>query len=206
MPWLIAVRVVSLPATARRMKNGAISLSASMSPSTSLWTSFEVRSSVGFFRRSSARSFINWLSCMPAPNIAIIGSPSPMNSGSPPLRITFVASRTVLNSLRGMPIMSQITSSGNGCDSTWTRSTSPRSQKPSITSEQIVSTESSTLCRSVGENVRPTIARWRAWRGLSMLMNEPKNSSACSGRSGIDTAPLPEQKSFGRFVISTTSA
>ena len=26
MPWLIAVRVVSLPATASRMKNGAISL------------------------------------------------------------------------------------------------------------------------------------------------------------------------------------
>ena len=48
IPWLIAVRVVSLPATARRMKNGAISFGASMSSPTSLWTSFEVRSSVGF--------------------------------------------------------------------------------------------------------------------------------------------------------------
>ena len=47
IPWLIAVRVVSLPATARRMKNGAISCGASMSSPTSLWTSADVRSSVG---------------------------------------------------------------------------------------------------------------------------------------------------------------
>ena len=33
--------------------------------------------------------------------------------------------------------------------------------------------------------------RWRACRGSSMLMNDPKNSSASSGMSGIDTAPLP---------------
>ena len=49
--------------------------------------------------------------------------------------------------------MSQMTSSGNGCDSTSTRSTSPFSQNPSITSVQIVSTESSTpgSCRGVND-------------------------------------------------------
>jgi hypothetical protein len=39
-----------------------------------------------------------------------------MLSGSPAPRITLVASSTVLNSLRGMPITSQITSGGNGCE------------------------------------------------------------------------------------------
>ena len=82
-----------------------------------------------------------------------------------------MASSTVSNSLRGMPIMSQMISSGNGCESTSTRSTSPRSQNPSITSVQIVSTESSTPASSVGVNVLATIRRWWAWRGLSMLMN-----------------------------------
>ncbi len=48
--------------------------------------------------------------------------------------------------------------------------------------------------------------RCRAWRGSSMLMNDPKKSSASTGMSGIDTAPLPEQKSSGRRLISTTSS
>ena len=53
---------------------------------------------------------------------------------------------------------------------------------------------------------RATMPRWRAWRGSSMLMNEPKKLSASSGMSGTETAPLPEQKSWGRLEISTTSA
>ena len=39
-----------------------------------------------------------------------------------------------------------------------------------------------------------------------MLMNDPKNSNASAGRSGMETAPRPEQKSSGRRLISTTSA
>ncbi len=73
-----------------------------------------------------------------------------------------MALSTVSNSLRGMPIMSQMTRSGNGWDSTWTRSTSPFSQKPSITSVQMVSTESSTPCSWRGVNDRATMPRWRA--------------------------------------------
>ena len=143
---------------------------------------------------------------MPASNIAIIGSRPPSMSGSPAPRMTFVASSTVRNSLRGMPIMSQMTSSGNGCESAWTRSTSPCSHMSSITSLQIVSTESSTDASCRGVNERDTMPRWRAWRGSSMLMNDPKNSNASAGRSGIDTAPRPEQKSSGRRLISTSSA
>ena len=62
------------------------------------------------------------------------------------------------------------------------------------------------LRAAAGVNERATMPRWRAWRGSSMLMNDPKNSSASAGMSGIDTAPLPEQKSCGRRLISTTSS
>ena len=39
-----------------------------------------------------------------------------------------------------------------------------------------------------------------------MVMNEPKNSSASAGMSAIEIEPLPEQKSCGRRLISTSSA
>ena len=55
--------------------------------------------------------------------------------------------------------VSQMIKSGNGCESTSTRSASPCSQKPSITSLQIVSTESSTFCRARGVNERATMPR-----------------------------------------------
>ncbi|CFR92492.1 Uncharacterised protein [Mycobacterium tuberculosis] len=51
---MIALRVVSLPATTSRMKNDAISLDDSRSPSTSASTRLLVRSSWWLTRRSSA--------------------------------------------------------------------------------------------------------------------------------------------------------
>ena len=86
-------------------------------------------------------------SSMPAPMSAPRGSWAslvPIMSGSPAPRITLVALRTVPNSLRGMPIMSQMISSGNGWDTAFTRSTSPASHMPSMTSVQIRSTDSRT--------------------------------------------------------------
>ena len=55
-------------------------------------------------------------------------------------------------------------------------------------------------------NERATMPRWRAWRGSSMPMNEPKNSIASVGMSAIEIDPCPEQKSCGCRLISTTSA
>ena len=81
IPIEVAVLVVSFPATARRMKNGPSSSGASRWPSTSAWTSAEVRSSVGFFRRSSASSFISPTSVAPAPSRASNGSRSPQELG-----------------------------------------------------------------------------------------------------------------------------
>ncbi len=48
--------------------------------------------------------------------------------------------------------------------------------------------------------------RWRAWRGSSMVMNEPKNSMASVGMSWIEIDPLPEQNVLGLLLTSTTSA
>ena len=48
--------------------------------------------------------------------------------------------------------------------------------------------------------------RWFAWRGLSMLMKLPKNSSISIGMSKIEIAPLPEQNSSGRLLTWTTSS
>ncbi len=202
----MAVRVVSLPATASRMKNGPSSWGASMSSPTSACTSADVRSSVGSARRASASSFISIVSWTPAWNIAAPMSSVPAISGSPAPRITLVADSTVENSLRGIPIMSQITSSGNGWEIACTRSTSPFSHMSSMTSAQIRSTDSVSWARRRGVNERATMPRCRACRGSSMAMNEPKNSSASAGMSMTDTEPRPEQKSCGRRLISTTSA
>lgn len=87
-----------------------------------------------------------------------------------------------------------------------TRSTSPFSHMPSITSVQMRSTESTRLCRRRGVERRATMPRWRAWRGSSVVTNEPKDSSASAGMSAIEIDPLPEQKSCGRRLISTNSA
>ena len=50
-PWLMALRVVSLPATTSKMKKAATSVSVSASPSTFVLTRADVTSSVGCSRR-----------------------------------------------------------------------------------------------------------------------------------------------------------
>ncbi len=192
MPWLSAVRVVSLPATASRMKNEPSSWGVSTSSSTSALRSAVVRSSPGFDRLNSASSFISCTRVMPAPMIAGIGS-SPTNSASPPPRILFVASSTVRYSLRGMPIMSQMIRSGNGCAMSATKSVSPFSHMASITSSAMTATSSITFDSCLGVNRRETMPRKRAWRGSSIVMNDPKNSAASGGMSAIDVEPWPEQ-------------
>ena len=46
-------------------------------------------------------------------------------------------------------------------------------------------------------NERATMPRCRAWRGSSMVMNDPKNSSASVGMSWIEIEPWPEQNVCG---------
>ena len=54
MPWAMALRVVSLPATDRSMKNRLKSISVRLSPSTSALSSVVTMSSRGSARRCSA--------------------------------------------------------------------------------------------------------------------------------------------------------
>ena len=70
-PWEMALRVVSLPATASNTKNEPSSASSNVSPSTVLLTSAEVRSSVGFRRRASPSSWTSWASSDPAVSRAV---------------------------------------------------------------------------------------------------------------------------------------
>ena len=56
IPWVVALRVVSLPATARRTTNQPNSSAVSFSPSTSAWTSLVTRSSRGSTSRLAASS------------------------------------------------------------------------------------------------------------------------------------------------------
>ena len=93
----MALRVVSFPATTRRMKNAAISEAVSASPSTLVLTRAEVTSSVGTPLRKSDSSVISMLSCCAAVMKANMASvPSGMYSGSPELRMTLEALNTVL--------------------------------------------------------------------------------------------------------------
>ena len=95
-PWLMALRVVSLPATTNRMKNEASSASVSDSPSTLPLTRAEVRSSVGCSRRSAARPRMSSARSLPAFMKASTGSsPSGTYSVSPKDKMMLERLKTV---------------------------------------------------------------------------------------------------------------
>ena len=133
MPWLIALRVVSLPAPDSRMKNEAISAEVNRSPSTSACTRLVVRSSRGRDRRDSAN-------CAPyaarSRTALMIVSWSPPTSLSPAPSNTVVQWKTSGSSSSGMPIMSQMICSGSGPDSDWTKSACPSGWLDTIVVDQ----------------------------------------------------------------------
>ena len=91
-----------------------------------------------------------------------------------------------------MPIMSQMISSGSRDETSTTKSQPPWSATRSMTSLATNSIRSSIDLIIRGLNAADTMRRSRAWRGLSMLIMEPKKSSISSGRSIIDVAPGPD--------------
>ena len=100
MPWLIAFRVVSLPAAVSRMKNDAISGDVRRSPSSSACTRFVVRSSVGRVRRCSARFTPYSASSVEA---LTISSKSPEASSSPVPMITVVQGPAISSTNSALP-------------------------------------------------------------------------------------------------------
>ncbi len=91
-----------------------------------------------------------------------------------------------------MPIMSQMISSGSRDETSTTKSQPPLSATRSMTSFATSSIRSSIDLIMRGLNAADTMRRSRAWRGLSMLIIEPKKSSISSGMSIIDVAPAPD--------------
>ena len=206
MPWLIALRVVSLPATTSSTKKDASSAWVSASPSISAERSWLVRSSVGLFSRSAASSFMIPVSSWPAWSAAAIGlSPGATYSGSPRPSTTFVFSKTKAVWLSGMPMRSQTISSGSGAAISVTKSHSPFSITRSTVRAARCCTLASMRPSARGVKPRETMRRSRPWRGSSMLIIEPKNSLNDSGRSGI-WLPFPEQKRSALRLACSTSA
>ena len=101
-----------------------------------------------------------------------------------------------------MPIMSQMISSGSRAATSTTKSQPPRSATLSITSSARSSIWSSIDLIILGLNAADTMRRRRAWRGLSMLIMDPKKSSISSGMSTMEVAPLPDWKISGCRLAS----
>ena len=96
MPWLMALRVVSLPAATSRMKNEPSSSAVSRwtspsSPSTSACIIAEVRSSAGFSSRSRP---ISWAICDSSTAAFMSAMKSGVYSASPAPRMMLVSSKT----------------------------------------------------------------------------------------------------------------
>ncbi len=105
-----------------------------------------------------------------------------------------------------MPIMSQMISSGRRAATSTTKSHPPWDATRSMTSLAWSSIRSSIDLIMRGLNAAETMRRSRAWRGLSMLIMEPKKSSISSGRSIMDVAPGPDRKISGWRLASEMSA
>ena len=131
-------------------------------------------------------------------------APSGTYSGSPRPRITFVFSNTNFVWLSGMPIMSQMISSGSGAAISVTKSHVPLSITRSMVCLARRWTSASSLPSARGVKPRETMRRSRPCFGSSMLIIEPKNSLKFSGRSAI-WLPLPEQNSSASRLAASTS-
>ena len=144
-----------------------------------------MRSSFGFFRRSSATSFsrparVDAGAEQRAHDVARRRTRDRRRRGS-----RSSASSTVLNSAAG--------DAHHVADheERERRPTSPRRGRPRPARRSRRSARCRLLDRlehrlrgARGVNARATMPRWRAWRGSSMLMNEPKNSIASAGHVG----------------------
>ena len=121
MPWAMALRVVSLPATDSSMKNRLKSISVSESPSTSALSRVVTMSGCGSARRCSARdcAYMNistWASMTLSSLTRYSGSSAPI------MRLD--QSKSLNRSSRGTPSSSAMTSSGSSAATSTTKSQS----------------------------------------------------------------------------------
>src|SRR5215468_6972191 len=101
--------------------------------------------------------------------------------------------------------MSQMISSGSAAAMSLTKSHSPRGATASTMRRARSRTISSTRATVRGVNPLLTSRRSLVWRGASMLIIEPKNSSISIGRSPM-FEPFPEMNTSGlRLTVHTSS-
>ncbi len=135
-------------------------------------------------------------------------SMSVLRSGSPKPRMMLVQWKICWWSSSGMPIMSQITCSGSGPDSSVTSSPLPSGwfSISADTSRWARSrTEASVRATTLGVKALRTMLRSRAWRGSSRAIIEPKYSAT----SGIWSAMVMfgyELKMSGWRLAKKTSS
>ena len=166
----MALRVVSLPAAASRMKKLAISAVFNRSPSTSACMRADTRSSCGFANRSSPTA---WAIMTISSDAPMSVAKSGVNSGSPAPRMTLVSSKMRCHCSRGIPIISQMICSGSCAAIRSTKSHSPRGATSATIWRALVRTSSSMRATVFGVKDLLTILRMRVWRGASMLIIDP---------------------------------
>ena len=202
IPQLIALRVVSLPATARRMKNDPNSDGVSRWPSTSACINVDTMSSRGWSRRSWPSS---WAYVYMPIAAASRASNEPPKSGSPAPRMTLVQSNTACSSAAGTPSMSQMICSGSGAANACTKSHSPRSAASATSWRARTRTLCSMAATVLGVKPFCTSRRSLEWRGSSRTIIDPKNSRA-SGKSSDSVMPPVELKIWAcRLTVRTSS-
>jgi hypothetical protein len=104
-----------------------------------------------------------------------------------------------------MPIMSQMILSGSAAAISSTKSHEPFGATSRTIRRAVDRTVSSSDVMTRGVKPRFTSFRSFVWRGASMLIIEPKNSSSSTGRSPM-LEPLPEMNVSESRDTRTTSS
>ena len=203
----MAFRVVSLPATTRRMKNDPNSCAVSRSPSTSAAIIADVMSSVGF--RSAALPECLGVGEHRERRVQELVVGAWRTPGRRRRGWCSSTRRSASCRSAGMPIIEQMISSGNGPAKHFTKS-AVRSGWSAIirstSSEAWIFTWSSTAAMCFGVKPFDTIERSRKCFGSSIEIIDPKNSLSSWFRSPMLTPPRPEQNSSGFRLACQTSS
>jgi hypothetical protein len=132
-----------------------------------------------------------------------------VKSGSPAPRIVFVQSKICCSSSAGTPNMSQMVWSGRGAanDSTKSIDAPPAFFSLAVATSCLarIFTDASIVATVFGVKPFWTSIRNFAWRGLSMTIIEPKNSSVSGGCSPKVMPDADENRSAFRLTSLMSS-
>ncbi len=205
MPWVIELRVVSLPATASMITKKPNSSSESFSPSMSAWISAVTMSSVGFLPRSSAICIAYMIS-----SIEDCAGSTSANSGSSPPVISLDQRNSLSRSSWGTPSSPAMACNGSSQLTCSTKSPLPSAAAVLAMFSARCASSSSSRPIARGVNPREMILRNRVWCGASMLSITLRCNSTFSrvisfGQIGIAPFCQLEKTSLRRDTSLTSS-